>query len=142
MAKSSEGFAKRSEPQPNSPTEAEAEIFWWVQQTVWVMLLDNLHHPRFLCGCRGVSTGRSGNDFVYTCCLLGGTAFIMESFNCLGIKLDKYFSQSKQKKSLLAIRQGCFRAPFVEQPIAVLNLILRNKLCIINKAGIIRAYGT
>lgn len=66
----------------------------------------------------------------------------MESFNCSDIELDKYFSQSKQKKSLLAVRQGCFSALFVEQPIAILSLILRNKPRIINKAGISRAYGT
>lgn len=66
----------------------------------------------------------------------------MESFNCLDIELDKYFSQSKQKASLLAVRQGCFSTLFIEQPVAVLNLILRNKPHIINKAGISRAYGT
>lgn len=73
---------------------------------VWVTVLDNLRHPRFLRSCEEVSASGSGNAFVRTCGPLGGTAFIMESFDCLDTELDKYFFTIQAEEATSSCKVG------------------------------------
>lgn len=51
-----------------------------------------------------VIASRTENSSAHTCRLLGGTDFITERFNCLDTELENYFSQSQQKKPIVAAR--------------------------------------